>query len=89
LFGQPGPAQAASDVKTQEFLRKVSDDHLRLGLFAIDMLSWPDIVSRLSANEEVLEQILSWRERTMETHGTAGGRNSRLDQEPPPPRKNV
>jgi len=48
---------AASDVKIQTIVRKLSEEHVRQGLFTIDVLAWPEIVARLVQHEDLLERF--------------------------------
>jgi hypothetical protein len=75
---------AASDVKTQASVRELSKEHVRLGLFAIDVLAWPEIVARLSQHEDVLERFYPgasarWKrmaDKVDELHDLATGRRA-------------
>ena len=48
---------APSDVKIQASVRKLSEEHVGLGLFTIDVLAWPEIVARLARHEDVVERF--------------------------------
>jgi len=48
---------APSEVNIQGFVRKLSEEHLRQGLFSIDVLAWPEIVARVARHEDVLERF--------------------------------
>jgi GNAT superfamily N-acetyltransferase len=77
---------AASDVEIQASVRKLSEEHVRQGLFTIDVLAWPEIVARLAHHEEVLEVYYPgasarWKvlaRKVDEMHDLATGRRVRV-----------